>query len=75
MFGHYNAVKIRGPNDIKNVPGHSPENPIDVDPGNVSFGIIYPYGAAAEAATARKAEKSSRLSFRNSTSTRRVPES
>ncbi len=45
MYGYYNAVKTGGPNDIKNLPGHSGRNPIDVDAGNISFGITCPYGA------------------------------
>ena len=45
MYGYYNAVKTGGPNDIKNLPGHSGQNPIDVDAGNISFGITCPYGA------------------------------
>jgi len=45
MYGYYNAVKTGGPNDIKNLPGHSGQSPIDVDAGNISFGITCPYGA------------------------------
>jgi hypothetical protein len=45
MYGYYDAVKTGGPNDIKNLPGHSGQNPIDVDAGNISFGITCPYGA------------------------------
>jgi len=45
MFGYYEAVKPGGPNDIKNLPGHSGRNPIDVNAGNISFGITCPYGA------------------------------
>jgi len=36
---------LGGPNDIKNLPGHSPQNPIDVAAGNISFGITCPFGA------------------------------
>ncbi|NYF78152.1 RHS repeat domain-containing protein [Granulicella arctica] len=39
------AVGTGGPNDIKNLPGHSPQNPIDVAAGNISFGITCPFGA------------------------------
>ena len=46
MYGYYGAVKTGGPNDIKDLPGHSRRNPIDVDAGNISFGITCPYGAA-----------------------------
>jgi len=42
---YYNAVHTGGPNDIKNLPGHSPNDPIDVDAGNISFGITCPFGA------------------------------
>ena len=45
MYGYDNAVGSGGPNDIKNLPGHSGQNPIDVDAGNISFGITCPYGA------------------------------
>jgi len=39
------AVNTKGELDIKNLPGHSPQNPIDVDAGNISFGITCPFGA------------------------------
>ena len=45
MYGYYSTVKTGGPNDIKNLPGHSGRNPIDVDAGNISFGVTCPYGA------------------------------
>jgi hypothetical protein len=32
------------PQDIKNLPGHRPQNPIDVDAGNISFGVTRPFG-------------------------------
>jgi RHS repeat-associated protein len=46
MIGFYFAVRTGGPNDIKNQPGHSGKNPIDVNAGNISFGITCPYGAS-----------------------------
>jgi len=45
MFGYYEAVHTGGLNDIKNLPGHSPQNRIDVNAGNISFGITCPYSA------------------------------
>lgn len=45
LLGYYNAVHTGGPNDIKNLPGHSPNNSTDVDAGNISFGITCPFGA------------------------------
>jgi len=44
MYGYYEAVHTGGPNDIKDLPGHSPQNPVDVAAGNISFGITCPYG-------------------------------
>jgi RHS repeat-associated protein len=48
-FGDLSAyggtVGTGGPNDIKNLPGHSPQNPIDVAAGNISYGITCPFGA------------------------------
>ena len=45
MLGYNQAVHTGGPNDIKDLPGHSRQNPIDVNAGNISFGITCPYGA------------------------------
>jgi len=45
LLGYAAAVNTNGPNDIKNLPGHSPSSPIDVAAGNISFGITCPYGA------------------------------
>ena len=45
LIGYYNAVHTGGPNDIKDLPGHSRNNPVDVDAGNISFGITCPFGA------------------------------
>ena len=44
MYGYYEAVHTGGPNDIKDLPGHSRQNPTDVNAGNISFGITCPYG-------------------------------
>ncbi len=38
-------VGTGGPNDIKNLPGHSPQNSIDVAVGNISYGITCPFEA------------------------------
>jgi hypothetical protein len=46
LLGYYEAVHTGGPNDIKNLPGHSPQNPIDVKAGNISFGTTCPFGAS-----------------------------
>jgi len=44
LIGYANAVGPGKPNDIKNLPGHSPNNKNDVDAGNISYGITCPFG-------------------------------
>lgn len=46
LIAYAAVVGTGGPNDIKDLPGHSPQNPIDVAAGNISFGITCPFGAA-----------------------------
>lgn len=44
MLGYAAAVHTGGPNDVKDLPGHSRSDNNDVAAGNVSYGITCPYG-------------------------------
>ncbi len=44
LSAYAGTVETGGANDIKDLPGHSPQNPIDVDAGNISYGITCPFG-------------------------------
>jgi RHS repeat-associated protein len=46
LFNYATLVGTGGPQDIKNLPGHNPQNQIDVDAGNISFGVTCSFGDA-----------------------------
>ena len=47
MYGYYEAVHTGGPNDIKDLPGHSRQNPTDVNAGNYEASVSRAHTAQA----------------------------